>query len=94
MVIIVQANKLRICIVPQHLNKAVQREHYSLLTVEEVISRLPEAKYFSTFGAASGFWQIPLHEASSRLTTFNTQFGHYKFNHLPFGISSAPEDFH
>ena len=33
---------------------------------------LPEAKYFSTFDAASGFWQIPLDEASSRLTTFNT----------------------
>ncbi len=93
MVTIVKPNKLRICIDPRRLNEAVQREHYPLLTVEEVISRLPGAKYFSTFDAASGFWQIPLDEASSRLTTFNTPFGRYKFNRLPFGISSAPEVF-
>ncbi len=92
-VTIMKPNKLRVCIDPRSLNEAVQREHYPLLTVEEVISRLPGAKYFSTFDAASGFWQIPLDEASSRLTTFNTPFGRYKFNRLPFGISSAPEVF-
>ena len=70
MVTIVKPNKLRICIDPRRLNEAVLREHYPLLTVEEVVSRIPGAKYFSTFDAASGFWQIPLDEASSRLTTF------------------------
>ena len=93
MVTIVKPNKLRICVDPRRLNEAVLREHYPLLTVEEVVSRIPGAKYFSTFDAASGFWQIPLDEASSRLTTFNTPFGRYKFNCLPFGISSAPEVF-
>ena len=93
MVTIVKPNKLRICIDPRRLNEAVQREHYPLLTVEEVVSRLTGAKYFSTFDAASGFWQIPLDEASSQLTTFNTPFGRYKFKRLPFGISSAPEVF-
>ena len=75
MVTIVKLNKLRICIDPRRLNEAVLREHYPLLTVEEVVSRIPRAKYYSTFDAASGFWQIPLDEASSRLTTFNTPFG-------------------
>ena len=93
MVTIVKPNKLRICIDLRRLNEAVLREHYPLLTVEEVVSRIPGAKYFSTFDAVSGFWQIPLDEASSRLTTFNTPFGRYKFNRLPFGISSAPEVF-
>ena len=30
---------------------------------------------------------------SSKLTTFITPFGRYKFNRLPFGITSAPEHF-
>ena len=30
---------------------------------------------------------------SSKLTTFITPFGRYKFNRLPFGITSAPENF-
>ena len=62
-------------------------------TIEEVLTRLPQAKVFSKFDASSGFWQVQLDEQSSELTTFNTPFGRYKLNWLPFGISSAPEVF-
>ena len=48
---------------------------------------------FSTLGAASGFWQIPIDEDSQLLTTFITPFGRYAFCRLPFGIFSAPEIF-
>ena len=48
---------------------------------------------FSKLDAASGFWQIPLHTESSKLTTFITPFGRFCFRKLPFGISSAPEIF-
>ena len=53
-------------------------------------------KYFCVLDASSGFWQIKLDEASSRLCTFNTPFafGRYMFKRLPFGISSASEVFH
>ena len=56
-------------------------------------SRLPQAKVFSKFDTSSGFWQLQLDEQSSELTTFNSPFSRYKFNRLPFGISSAPEVF-
>ena len=36
---------------------------------------------------------ICLDDASSRLCTFNTPFGRYRFTRLPFGIKSAPEVF-
>uniref|UniRef100_A0A3Q1EIG7 Gypsy retrotransposon integrase-like protein 1 n=1 Tax=Acanthochromis polyacanthus TaxID=80966 RepID=A0A3Q1EIG7_9TELE len=48
---------------------------------------------FTSLDAASGFWQIPLHPESSKLTTFITPFGRYAFKRLPFGITSAPEIF-
>lgn len=48
---------------------------------------------FSSLDAASGFWQIPLDEASQKLTTFITPFARYCFKRLPFGITSAPEIF-
>ena len=44
--------------------------------------------------ASSGFWQLKLDEASTRLCTFNIPFGRYRFLRLPFGIISAPEVFH
>ena len=44
--------------------------------------------------AKSGLWQIPLDEESSLLTTFNTPFGRYRFNVVPFGFVFAQEVFH
>ena len=67
--------KLRICIDPCPLNKAIKREHYYLPTIEQITTWLSGAKYFSTRDARSGFWQIPLDEESSLLTTVSTVFG-------------------
>lgn len=57
MVTIVKPNKIRICIDPQDLNRAVRREHYPL-------------KIFSVVDANQGFWQIQLDDESSKLCTF------------------------
>ncbi|XP_069101574.1 uncharacterized protein [Argopecten irradians] len=77
---------VRLCLDPRELNKAVLREHYPLKTVEEVAANVGTAKVFSTLDAASGFYQINLAEQSTWLTTFNTPYGRYKFERLPFGI--------
>lgn len=87
------SGKVRICIDPRELNKSILREHKPLKTVEEDAANLKKAKHFTTMDAALGFYQIQLTEESSWLTTFNTPFGRYKFERLPFGISSAPEVF-
>ena len=85
--------KLRLCLDPKDLNKAIQREHYPLPTIEEVAPRLHGAKCFTILDAKSGFWHVRLDQASSLLTTFNTPFGRYRWKRMPFGISSAPEVF-
>ena len=94
MVTVVKPNgKLRICIDPRDLNKAIKREHYPMKTIEEIASRMPNATTFSVLDASSGFWQVKLDDPSLKLCTFNTPFGCYKFNRLPFGISSAQDVF-
>ena len=61
MVTVIKPNgKLRICIDPRDLNKAIKREHFPTKTVEEVVARMPNAKIFSVLDASSGFWQIEL----------------------------------
>ena len=89
-----RSGKLRICIDPRDLNKALRREHYQLPTHQEITSRLTDAKFFSKLDANSGFWQMPLDEESSYLTTFNTPFGRYRFTVIPFGVVFAQEVFH
>ena len=94
MVNVVKPNgKLRICIDPRDLNKAITREFYPMKTVEEVAARMPNAKLFSTVDASSELWQVKLDHESAKLCTFNTPFGRYMFKRLPFGISSAQDVF-
>ena len=78
MLAVVKPNKLRICIDPRDLNRAICREHYQLPTVEEVTTRLAGARKFTVCDAKDGFHQIQLDEESSYLTTFNTPFGRYR----------------
>lgn len=84
---------LRICLDPKPLNKFIRREHFLIPTNEDIISKLTGKSIFSVIDMKDGFWQIELDEKSSILCTFNTPFGRYKFNRLPFGVSSAPEIF-
>ena len=85
--------KIRLCVDLTQLNQWVRRERHILPAVDHTLAMLAGAKVFTKLDATSGFWQIPLSEESSLLTTFITPFGRYAFNRLPFGISSAPEHF-
>lgn len=88
-----KTGKLRVCLDPRPLNKAILRPHYPLPTLEDVITKLAGARYFSVLDARSGYWTIKLSHESSLLTTFNTVFGRYRFLRLPFGIISAQDEF-
>ena len=67
--------KLRVCIDPQHLNKALKRSHYPLLVIEDILAELTNVKVFSKEDLQDGFFQIQLDEESSKLTTFQTPWG-------------------
>ena len=84
---------VRLCIDPRDLNLAIKRPYYPMKTIDEVASRLQGAKIFSILDAASGFWQLKLDDESSRLCTFNTPIGRYRFTRLPFGVKCAAEIF-
>ncbi|XP_045023113.1 uncharacterized protein K02A2.6-like isoform X3 [Daphnia magna] len=82
---------VRICLDPSDLNKAIQRQHFMVPTVEQLFGKIGKARYFCSLDAASGFYQIPLSDRSSYLCTMATPKGRYRFLRLPFGLVSAPE---
>ena len=84
---------LIICLDPCNLNKAIIREHYKALTLEEISHRLSGATVFSKLDAKNGFWSIHLDTPSSYLTTFNTHKGRYRFLRMPFGLKMSQDVF-
>ena len=94
MVVVPKANgQVRICVDLTKLNENVCRERHMLPSVEQVLAQIGDAKHFTKLDANSGFWQIELDEQFSKLTTFITPFGRFRFNGMPFGITSASEIF-
>ena len=85
---------IRVCLDPVYLNKAIQREHYTIPTTQEILSRIGTSKFFSVVDATSGFHQVELTPESSRLTTFITPLGRYSYTRLPFGLTSSAEVYH
>jgi len=62
-------------------------------TLNEQLHKLSAAKCFSLADVKEGFLHIPLQEESSWMTTMHTSYGRYRLICLPFGITSAPEEF-
>ena len=71
-------NKIRLCIDPKPLNKALKRNDYAMPTIDDVLPDLQEARYFTHLDAKNGFWHVQLDEDSSFFTTFETPFGKYR----------------
>jgi hypothetical protein len=56
LVIVEKSNsKLRICLDPRDLNKAIQQSHYPMSTVEQLLPDLKNAKVFSVADAKNRF---------------------------------------
>ena len=93
MICVKKPNKLCICLDPKDLNKAIKRPNYPIPNIDDILVKLSKAKLFSVVDCKDGFWQVKLTESSSFFTTFWTPFGRYRWLRMPFGISSAPEEF-
>ena len=94
LVVVAKPNgKIRLCLDPRPLNKALKRCHHPIPTIDDVLPELSNAKVFTKVDCSNGYWQVKLDDESSLLTTFNTPFGRFKWKRMPFGISPAGEIF-
>ena len=79
--------KLRICLDPTNLNKAIVQEPYHFKTPEDISHLLADATVLMVLDCKKGYWHQELDESSSYLTTFNTEFGRYQYTMMPFGAT-------
>jgi hypothetical protein len=84
---------LRLCIDPIELNKYIVRERYVIPTIDELAPNLSHKKVFTVLDIKDAFYHIALDEESSKLCSFSTVFGTFRFLRAPFGLLCLPELF-
>ena len=85
--------KLRICLDPKDLNKAIICENHKASTLKEIAHVLTGATKFSKVDGNKAFFGMHLTEEASLLTTFNTHLRRYRFLHVPFGLKMSQDIF-
>ena len=60
-------------------------------TTEEILTKISTGKFFTKLDASNAYWQIPVDESSSKLLTFNSPKGRFKFVRTPYGIHLASD---
>ena len=86
-------SKLHLCLDPKDQNKAIMRCQYKTPTMEELSHKLSGTKFFSKLDAKNGYWSVKLDRESQLLTTFNSPFGRYCFQRMPFGLVMSQDVF-
>ncbi|UYV61211.1 K02A2.6-like [Cordylochernes scorpioides] len=81
MVVVKKPNgDVRICIDPRKLNYWIKRERYVMPSPEEVLALIQKANIYTVLDAKYAFWQIPLTDEASLLTTILPEKNGLKFD--------------
>ena len=59
--------------------------------MDDILHRLNGAKYFAIVDSTSSFFNHKLDEEYSKLTTFGTPFGRYRYLKMPMGASLSSD---
>lgn len=85
--------KCRLVVDFRKLNLVTIPDRHPIPNQEMNLAKLGNCTYFSTIDLAKGFHQIEIDEQDQFKTGFSTQFGHYHFKRMPFGLNNAPATF-
>ena len=80
----------RFCIDYKKVNDVTVGDAFPLPNIEDLLSNLGKAKFYSSVDLKSGYWQVRMREEDKAKTAFAVPWGLYEFNVLPFGLKGGP----
>ena len=73
--------------------KVTRKFTWPMPKVEDILSKLNRATYFTTLDLRAGYHHIPLDKPSIPKTAFDSPFGKFEYMKVPFGLTQAPAYF-
>ena len=92
-VVSIKDGSKRLCVDFRNLNEITEKNSYPLPPIDDILSMLGKAKYFTSLDLKSGYWQVRMSDKDKEKTAFACQKGLFKFNVMPFGLANAPSVF-
>ena len=84
---------IRYCISYKKLNKVLAKDHFPIPKISEVLNFLSGNSIFSTIDCTASYWQLQLAPEDQEKTAFQTRWGTYCWNRVPFGLSTSGAGF-
>src|SRR6266404_6031382 len=75
------------------LNTITKVDSFPLPRIDEIITNLGKAKFFTVIDLTKGYHQIPIKQSDRWKTAFVTYRGLYQYLAMPFGAKNAPACF-
>nr|GFC00609.1 putative reverse transcriptase domain-containing protein [Tanacetum cinerariifolium] len=71
------------------LNKLTVKNRYPLPRIDDLFDQLQGSSVYSKIDLRSTYHQLRVREEDIPKTAFRTRYGHYEFQFMPFGLTSA-----
>ena len=84
---------LQLCVDYRGLNKGTIKNQYPLPLIEEMLMRLPKAKYFTCLDIRGAYSLVGIAEGEEWKTAFRTRYGLYESLVMPIGLTNAAANF-
>ena len=88
-----KGDQLRFCCDFRYLNSVTVKDAYPISRIDESLSKLGDAKFFTVLDLGSAFWQVPLRKQDRDKTWFACDLGLFQWKRMPFGLCNATATF-
>ena len=88
-----KGDQLRFCCDIRYLNSVTVKDAYLIPRIDESLSKLGDAKVFTTLDLGSAFWHVPLRNQDRDKTGFACELGLLQWKRMPIGLCNATATF-